>query len=117
VRIVSMVSPMKLQADRMRFAGRKDVDDAAADSEFTLLVCRILAGETGVDEELCEVGWRDVVSRLELQRRRLQTLGRGHARQQAAADAMTMRAVPRAMAWQARVHAPMSRRCAATVPR
>ena len=50
-------------------AGGKDVDDAAADGELAVLVGRILAREAGVDEQLGQIGRRDVLSRLEIERR------------------------------------------------
>ena len=66
----------------MRLAGRKDVDDAAADRELAVLVGRIFAREAGVDEQLREIGRRDVLTRLELERRGEQAIRRGDARQQ-----------------------------------
>ena len=66
----------------MRLAGREDVDDAAADGELAVLVGRILAREAGVDEQLGEIGRRDVLARLELERCGEQRVGRAHTRQQ-----------------------------------
>ena len=66
----------------MRFAGRKDVDDAAADGEFAVLVGRIFTGESGVDEQLGEIGRRDVLAGSQIERGGEQPFGRGDARQQ-----------------------------------
>ena len=65
-----------------RFAGREDVEDAAADRELAVLVGRILAGEAGVDQQLGEIGRRDVLAGLEVDRGREQALRRADPRQQ-----------------------------------
>ncbi len=44
----------ELDADRLRLAGREDVDQAAADAEFAVLIDGIGAGEAGVDEAIGE---------------------------------------------------------------
>ena len=59
----------ELDADRRRVARGKDVDDAAAHGELAVLVGRILPREAGVDEQLGEIGRRDVLARLEIERR------------------------------------------------
>ena len=56
----------ELEPDRLRFAGRKDVEDAAADGELAVLVGRIFAGEAGIDQQLAEIGRRDVLPGLEV---------------------------------------------------
>ena len=72
----------ELEPDRLALAGREDVEDAAADGELAVLVGRIFAGEPGVDQQLGQVGRRDVLARLEIDRRGEQTLRRAHPRQQ-----------------------------------
>ena len=59
----------ELEPDRLRLAGRKDVDDAAADRELAVLVRRILAREAGIDEQLREIDRRDLLARLQIERR------------------------------------------------
>ena len=44
----------ELDADRLRLAGREDVDQAAADAELAVLIDGIGAGEAGVDEAIGE---------------------------------------------------------------
>src|SRR5262249_58225750 len=46
----------ELEADGLGFAGRKDIDDAAADREFALLVSRVFARKAGVNEQVGEIG-------------------------------------------------------------
>ena len=60
----------------MGLAGRKDVDDAAADGEFAVLVGRILAREAGVDQQFGQIGRRDVLARTQFERGRQQPIGR-----------------------------------------
>ena len=59
----------ELEPDRLRLAGGKHVDDAAADRELAVLVGRILAREAGVDQQLGEIDRRDVLPGLQLERR------------------------------------------------
>ena len=66
----------ELEPDRMRLAGGKDVDDAAADRELAVLVGRILAREAGVDQQLGQIGRRDVLAGPQVDRRRQQPLRR-----------------------------------------
>ena len=56
----------KLEPHGLRFAGREDVDDAAADGELAVLVCRVFAAETGVDEQLAEIGRCNFLSWLQI---------------------------------------------------
>ena len=72
----------ELETDRLVFAGREDVEDAAADGELAVLVGGIFPRESGVDEQLGQVGRGDVLPRLQIDRRAEQTLRRAHARQQ-----------------------------------
>ena len=72
----------EFEPDRMRLAGRKDVDDAAADCELAVLVGRIFAAEAGINEQFGEIGRRDVLTGLQLERRGEHPLGSRHARQQ-----------------------------------
>ena len=71
----------ELEPHRVRFAGGKHVGDAAADREFPLLVGRIFAREAGVHQQLGEIDRRDVLSRLQGQRRRQHAVGGRDARQ------------------------------------
>jgi len=66
----------------MRLAGGEDVGDAAADRELARLVRGIFAGETGVHQTLGEIERRDVLPRLQHQRRAAHAIRRRHARQQ-----------------------------------
>ncbi len=75
--------PDELQPYRVRFAGGKDVGDAAADGEFPRFVGRVFAREAGVDQQLGEIDRRDVLSRLQGQRRRKHAVGGGDAREHA----------------------------------
>jgi hypothetical protein len=52
----------------MGLARGKDVDDAAADREFSVLVGRVLARKTRVDEQFGEIGRRDVLAGSQIQR-------------------------------------------------
>ncbi len=63
----------ELDADRRRVAGGKDVDNAASHGEFAVFVGRILPREACIDEELGEIGRRDVLSRLQIERRAKQS--------------------------------------------
>ena len=46
------MSPTNSMPDRLGIGRRKDVDDAAANGESAVLVDRILAGESGVDQQV-----------------------------------------------------------------
>ena len=46
----------ELEPDRLRLACRIHVDNAAADRELAMLVCRILAAEAGVDQQIAQIG-------------------------------------------------------------
>jgi hypothetical protein len=70
----------ELEPNRVRFAGREDVDDSSPDSELAVLVRRVFAGESRIDEQLREIGGRDVLARLQLERRAEQPIGRCDAR-------------------------------------
>ncbi len=72
----------EFEADRIGFARREDVHDAAADGELALLVGGIFAAESGVHEQFGEVGRRDVLSRLQIERRGEHALRRRDAGQQ-----------------------------------
>ena len=72
----------ELEADRVRLAGRENVEDAAADGELAVLVGRIFAGEAGIDQQLGEIGRRDVLAGPQLDRGGEQPFGRADARQQ-----------------------------------
>ncbi len=65
----------------MRLAGGKDVGDAAADGEFAGLVGGIFTRETGVHQQLGEIDRRDILPRLQRQRRRQHAVGGGDAGQ------------------------------------
>ena len=83
----------ELEPDRLRVARRVDIENAAADREFAVLVSRVLAGKAGFDKQLSEVGWCDVLGRRSTDAfsRRAGGLTRGRM---AAADATTTRADP-----------------------
>jgi hypothetical protein len=72
--------PDELQPYRVRFAGGKDVGDAAAEGEFPRFVGRVFTREAGVDQQLGEIDRRDVLSRLQGQRRRKHLVSGGDAR-------------------------------------
>ena len=112
-RIDSTVSPMNSSADRLRVAGGKEVDDAAADAELAVLVDRILAREAGVDEQLAEVVRRDLVPGPEHRSTaREQPLRRADARQQRRRRGDDQRApCPAASACSARARAEATSKC------
>jgi hypothetical protein len=72
----------EFQSHRLAFARREDVEDAAAKREFTVLVRRIFTGEASVDQQLGQIGRRDLLPGFEIDRRAQQTLGGRHTRQQ-----------------------------------
>ena len=72
----------ELQPDRVRLAGGKDIDDTAPDGELAMLVGRVFAGEAGIDEQLRQIGGRNVDPWLQLERGGDELLRRADARQQ-----------------------------------
>ena len=73
----------EFEPDRMRFRHREDVDDAAPGRELAVLIGGIFAAEAGVDEQLRQIGRRDILTGFQLERGGEESLWRGHARQQA----------------------------------
>ena len=61
-------------------AGREDVDDAAADAELAVLVDRVFARESRVDERSGEAMRVDVVARAQVEHEVEEGVGRAHAR-------------------------------------
>ena len=74
--------PDELEADRLRIRRRVEVDDAAADAEFAVLVHRILGREARDGEPLAKVDRGDLGSRRERQADVLETGGIAQPRQQ-----------------------------------
>ena len=72
----------ELQPYRVRLAGRKDIDDPAADGELAVLVGRVFAGEAGIDEQFGQISGRDVEAWLQLEGRGGELFRRADARQQ-----------------------------------
>ena len=72
----------ELEANRVRLAGRKHVQNAAAQCELSVFVGRILSAEPGVHEQRAEAVWRDIVAGPQVDRRFNQPLSRAHARQE-----------------------------------
>ena len=66
----------ELEADRLGIAGRKDVDDAAADREGAVLVDGIFASEAGVDEQVGQRLRIDLRAGSDFERRAQQSLRR-----------------------------------------
>jgi len=58
----------EFEPNRTGFAGRKDVHDAAAHGEFTVLVGGIFAAEARVEQKAGEVGRGDLLPGLETER-------------------------------------------------
>ena len=72
----------ELEPDRLRVARRVDIENAAADREFAVLVSRVLAGKAGFDEQLAEVGRCDVLVRTQVDGCIQQTRRRADARKE-----------------------------------
>ena len=72
----------ELDANRIVGAGRKPVDDAAADAELAVLVYRILAREAGIGEQVAKDDRIEVHARLQLDGGRLEIVRRAQTRQQ-----------------------------------
>ena len=72
----------ELEAHRVSGAGRENVQDAATARELTVFVGRILAAEAGIDEQVGQIVRRDVLSRLQVDRRLQNTRRRADTRQQ-----------------------------------
>ena len=72
----------ELQADRLRFSGRKDVHDSASDGKLAVLVGRILAAEAGINQQFGQIGRRNLLSWPEVDGRRQQPFRPRDARHQ-----------------------------------
>ena len=72
----------ELDADRLRVARREEVHDAAATRELAVLIDRVLGNVAGVGEHRREIARRQLVARLQHERRLEQALRRAHAGQQ-----------------------------------
>ncbi|MXY17325.1 MAG: hypothetical protein F4Y57_10115 [Acidobacteria bacterium] len=72
----------ELHPQRIRIAGRKAVDHAAADAELTVLIDRVGRDEPAVGQQIAQVQRRYEVAHDELTRSRQQACRTAHARQQ-----------------------------------